>query len=151
MGQGEFAQAREHLMAAIEKPSIGWNPVGDHEVSVLLADIGAMHRDIPLLAAYALQADEISLSLDHHLYHAIALRALGILDWLNGESAQAAARLTESCRIFQQIDTRWQLGRTLSDLGEVSAGLGRSEEAESYFARSRNILEDMGVYQQHSR
>jgi len=145
MGRGEFAQVKEHLIAASEKPSVGWNPVGDHEVYVLLADIGAMHRDRELLSAYAFRSDEISLSLNHLLYHAITLRALAILDWLDHDFVRAEERLKESCQLFQQLETHWQIGRTLYDLGELSAGMGKHDEAKSYFTQAQAAFRIMGV------
>jgi hypothetical protein len=145
MGRGEFALAKEHLMAASEKPSIGWNPIGDHEVYVLLADIGALHRDKELLSAYALRSNEISLALNHHLYHAIALRALAILDWLDHNFARAEERLKESRQLFQRLETHWQIGRTLFDLGELSAGMGKHDEANIYFAQAQSAFRIMGV------
>lgn len=145
MGRGEFAQVKEHLKAASEKPSVGWKPVGDHEVYVLLADIGAMHKDKELLSAYALRSDEISLSLKHHLYHAIALRALATLDWLDHDFARAEERLKESWQLFQRLETHWQIGRTLFDLGELSVDMGRTEDAERYFAQAQFAFSMMGV------
>jgi hypothetical protein len=145
MGQGEFALVKEHLMNAIQKPPIGWNPVGDHEIYVSLADIGATHRDEKLLSAYASRSDEISLSLGHSLYHAVALRALGILDWLHHDIPEAEARLMESFHLFQQLETRWQVGRTLFDLGEMSAAQGKKEQARGYFSQALSAFEAMGV------
>lgn len=145
MGRGEFAPVKEHLQAASEKPSVGWKPVGDHEVYVLLADIGAMHKDKELLSAYALRSDEISLSLNHHLYHAIALRALAILDWLDHDFARAEERLKESWRLFQRLETHWQIGRTLYDLGELSAVMGKHDEAETYFTQAQAAFRIMGI------
>ena len=145
MGRGEFALAKEHLVAASEKPPIGWNPMGVHEVYVLLADIGALQRDKELLTAYALRSDEISLSLNHHLYHAIALRALAILDWLDHDFARAEERLKESCQLFQRLETRWQIGRTLLDLCELSTSMGNQDEAKTYFTQAQSAFKTMGV------
>ena len=145
MGRGEFAQVKEQLKAASEKPSIGWKPVGDHEVYVLLADIGAINKDKELLSAYALRSDEISLSLKHHLYHAITLRALAILDWLDHDFTRAEERLKESWQLFQRLETHWQIGRTLYDLGELSDGIGKHDEAKSYFTQAQAAFRIMGV------
>jgi len=145
MGQGEFALVKEHLTNAIRKPPIGWNPVGDHEIYVSMADIAATLRDESLLSTYAAQSDEISLSLGHTLYHAVTLRALGILDWLHHDYPQAETRLRESCLLFQQLGTRWQIGRTLFDLGEMSTELGKMGEAKEYFSQALSAFEVMGA------
>jgi hypothetical protein len=145
MGRGEFALAKEHLITATETPPNGWNPIGDHEVYILLADIGALQRDKELLSAYALRSSRISLSLNHHLYHAIALRALAILDWLHHDLARAEVRLKESCQLFQRLETHWQLGRTLFDLGELSAIMGKQDEAEIYIDKAQSAFKTMGI------
>lgn len=145
MGEGEFALIKEHLTTAMRLPPVGWNPVGEHEILVLLADIGAMNRDEALLATYAYEADFISLSLDHLLYHAMAIRALGILDWLHRDYARAEDQLRESIRLFQQLETRWQLGRTLYDLGELSMDLGRTMQAREFFMQALLAFEEMGA------
>jgi tetratricopeptide (TPR) repeat protein len=145
MGEGEFALVNEHLTAAIQLPPVGWNPVGEHEIIVLLADIGALNRDEALLTAYASLADQISLFLNHHLYHAMAVRALGIFTWLQRDHAQAEAQLRESLKLFQQLETRWQLGRTLYDLGEISVDRGRIEQAKEFFSQALTAFEEMGA------
>ena len=81
----------------------------------------------------------------YSLYHAIALRALAILDWLDHDFGRAEERLKESWRLFQRLETHYQIGRTLLDLGELSAGMGKHEEAESYFAQAQSAYRIMGV------
>ena len=146
MAQGEFALVNEHLAAALHKPPFGWNPVGDHEIYVLLADVAAHQRDETMLAAYAARAEEISSGLGHTLYQAMALRALAILDELHGEMGRAQARLKESLRLFQRMDTRWQMGRTLVNLGELSAAAGKVAEARNYFSQAAAAFEEMGAH-----
>jgi hypothetical protein len=145
MAEGEFALVNEHLAAAMQKPPMGWNPVGDHELYVLLADVAAQERDEPMLTMYAPQAEAISVRLKHTLYQAIALRALGILDEIHGRIVRAQERLKESYGLFQQLEAHWQMGRTLFDLGRLSATAGRSREASEYFAQAANELESMGA------
>lgn len=145
MAQGEFALVNEHLTAAMQKPPLGWNPVGNHEIYVLLADVAAQQQDETMLATYAPQAETISVRLRHTLYQAISLRALGILDEMHGRLVHAEARLKESYGLFQRLDARWQMGRTLFDLGRLSATTGKSEEASEYFAQAASAFESMGA------
>jgi tetratricopeptide (TPR) repeat protein len=145
MAQGEFVLVNEHLTAAMQKPPMGWNPVGDHELYVLLADVAAQQRDETMLTMYVPQAETISVRLQHTLYQAIALRALGILDEMHGRMARAEARLKQSYELFQRLETRWQMGRTLFALGQLSATEGRSKEASEYFAQAVNEFESMGA------
>lgn len=145
MAQGEFVLVNEHLTAAMQKPPMGWNPVGDHELYVLLADVAAQQRDETMLSTYAPQAETVSVRLKHTLYQAIALRALGILDEIHGRMARAEARLKQSYELFQRLETRWQMGRTLLDLGQLSAAEGKNKEASEYFAQAVNEFESMGA------
>ena len=145
MGEGEFALVKRHLTAALQLPPVGWNPVGMHEILVLLADTGAMNRDEQLLSTYASKADAMSLSLNHLLYHAMAKRALGILDWLHRDYARAEDQLRESVQLFQQLETRWQLGRTLYDLGELSIDLEKPAQAREFFTQALSAFEEMGA------
>ena len=145
MARGEFALVNEHLTTAMQKPPMGWNPVGDHEIYVLLADVAAQQRDEAMLAIYAPQAETVSIHLKHTLYQAIALRAMGILDELHGKFAGAEAQLRESFALFQRLDTRWQMGRTLFELGRLSAATGKTEEASKCFTQAANAFEFMGA------
>ena len=145
MAEGEFVLVNEHLTAAMQKHPMGWNPVGDHEIYVLLADVAAEKRDETMLGMYAPQAEAISARLKHTLYRAIALRSLGVLDELHGRTVLAEARLKESYDLFQKLEARWQMGRTLFELGQLSAVVGRSKEASEYFAQAANELESLGA------
>ena len=79
MAEGEFALVREHLEAALNKPSQGWAPVGDHELYSLLADAAVQQRDEAALRQYAAPAEETARRYDHRLYQAIAHRACRVL------------------------------------------------------------------------
>jgi tetratricopeptide (TPR) repeat protein len=143
MAEGEFVLVDKHLTAAMQKPPMGWNPVGDHELYVLLADVAAQQRDEILLTMYAPQAEAISVRLKHTLYQAISLRALGILDEMRGSFAAAEAQIKESYGLFQRLDARWQVGRTLFELGRLSTAAGKSEEADQYFTKAANAFESL--------
>jgi hypothetical protein len=123
----------------MQKPPIGWNPVGNHEILVLMADTAAIQRDVEALTNTAERADAISRQLGHQLYHAISLRALGTLDWLKGNHAQGKAHLLEALQIFQTLQTHWQAGRTLYDLAELLAAQCMKQEAIAYYRQA--ILE----------
>ncbi len=143
MAQGEFALINLHLTAAMERPSIGWNPVGDHEILVMMADTAAIQRDQEALAITAERANSISRKLGHRLYHAISLRALGTLDWLKGNYAEAGPYFFEALEIFEKLETRWQAGRTCSDLAGLFAAQGSKREAAEYYRRAIGEFEAM--------
>lgn len=143
MAQGEFARINQHLATAMQKPPIGWNPVGDHEILVLMADTAAAQREVEALNRTAARAEAVSRQLGHRLYQAVSLRALGILDWRNGNPAQGEARLLEALDIFQKLETHWQAGRTLHDLAELLLEQNRRPAAEAYSQRAVAEFEHM--------
>lgn len=143
MAQGEFALINQHLATAMQKPPIGWNPVGDHEIVVMMADTAAVQRDLDALTGTAAQAEGISRQLGHQLYHAVSLRALGIGEWLRGNHPRGGAHLLEALEIFQKLEAHWQTGRTLYDHAEMLAGQGRVSEAGAYYQRAVGEFERM--------
>ena len=139
--EGEFALVREHLEIALSQPSIGWIAFGDHELYNLLADAAAQERDEAALQKYAPLAEEFATRYDHMLYQAIAHRAWGVAHRLAGEYAESQIRFDQALEIFQQMDTRWQIGRTLFEMGELAVAQKDTVSARDYFTRAQNILE----------
>jgi tetratricopeptide (TPR) repeat protein len=143
MAQGEFALINQHLSAAMQKPPTGWNPVGEHEILVLMADNAAMQRNAEALSSTAERAELISRQLGHPLYQAVSLRALAALQGLKRNYPAAEAHLLEALSIFQKLETRWQAGRTLFDLAEVLAAQDRKHEAVEYYNQAIEEFEAM--------
>jgi len=139
--EGEFALVREHLEIALSQPSLGWIALGDHELYNLLADTAAQQRDEAALQKYAPLAEEFATRYDHMLYQAIAHRAWGVAHRLAGEYAESQIRFDQALEIFQQMDTRWQIGRTLFEMGELAVAQKDTVSARDYFTRAQNILE----------
>ena len=144
MAEGEFALVRQHLEAAIGKLPlpIGW-PVADHDLYALLAEACASQRDLGGLRRYAPLAETLAARHGHTLYQAIAHRAWGVLHRLTGEYAEAEARLNQALELFRDLDTRWQIGRTLFELGELAAAQNNIASAYHYFHRALVSFEEM--------
>src|SRR5919109_4101823 len=113
MAEGEFALVREHIEAALTRPSLGWATFGDHDLYSLLADAAAQQRDEAALQEYVTLAEETARRYNHRLYQAVAHRAWGVLHRLAGQYTESQLRLTQALELFQQFDTYWQIGRTL--------------------------------------
>jgi len=143
MAEGEFALVREHLGAALNKPAQGWAPVGDHELYSMLADAAAQQRDEAILRQYAPLAEETARRYDHKLYQAIAHRAWGVAHRLAGEYPQAEARLNQALHLFNSLSTRWQIGRTLFELGELAAAQVNATKAGDHFTHALAEFEEM--------
>jgi len=140
MAEGEFALVRQHLEIALSK-SAAW--VGEHDLYAMLADAAVQQRDEAALRHYAPLAEEAAARYGHTLYQAIAHRAWGVVHRLAGAHAEAEARLNQALELFRGLDTRWQIGRTLFELGELARARDDSAGAREHFARALAAFEEM--------
>lgn len=143
--EGEFALVREHLETALGQPSIGWIAFGDHEVLNLLIDLVAQQHDETALRKYIPLAEETAGRYDHKLFLAIAHRARGVLHHLTGEYVEAESKLNQALEMFSDMNTRHQIGRTLFELGELSAAKTDPSKARDYFMNALRAFETLGA------
>jgi tetratricopeptide (TPR) repeat protein len=143
--EGEFALVQEHLEAALPQGSIGWMAVGDHELYNLLADVAAQQRDVAALKKYAPLAEQFASRYDHKLYRAIAHRAWGVSHRLAGQYDEAQMRFDQALEIFQQLNTRWQIGRTLFEMGELALAQTNKAVARDHFYAALNAFESISA------
>ena len=142
MAQGEFALVRELLEKAIHKPS---QLVTDYDVYALLVDVAVQQGDATDLRKYAPSLEESAKQLEHKLYQAIAHRAWGVLYRLEGQYDQAEARLLEAVALFEGLATRWQLGRTHFELGELAANRFQLAQAKQHYTKALELFLEMGA------
>jgi len=95
------------------------------------------------------QADTLGRSLGDRMQEADTLRSLAKARALIGDLAGAYSDVSRAIAIFEQAESRPQLGVALRTLGEIVAAgnwSGRPEElqAEQAFDRSMKILKDVG-------
>lgn len=139
MAEGEFALVREYVETSIEQWAMplkwGTNP-HDHDLYILLADTAARQRDLAAIRQYAPLAEELAVRDDHKLYRAMAHRAVAVAHRLAGEYADAETRLNQALDLFQPLGTRWQIGRTLFEWGELEDARGNHAGARDYFSRA---------------
>ena len=142
MAEGEFALVRQHLEIALSK-SAAW--VGEHDLYAMLADAAAQQRDEAALRQYAPLAEEAAARYDHKLYQAVAHRAWGVAHRLAGAHAEAEARLSQALQLFRGLGTRWQIGRTLFELGKLARARGDSAGAREHFLRALTAFQELGA------
>ncbi len=140
MGEGEFTLVRQHLEASVGL-SLPW--VGDHDVYAALTDAASRQGDEAAIRHYAPEAEDLAIRYDHTLYQAIAHRAWGVAHRLAGEYAESEARLIQALELFNGLHTRWQIGRTLHELGELAAARANRIEARDYFTGAVAAFQDM--------
>lgn len=107
------------------------------EAAVGHGDGAAIRRETPRLA-------ERSAEVGHLLYQAIAQRAWGVAHRLNEEPDAAERHFNQALALFEQLDTRWQIGRTLFELGELARTRPQGRPvARAYFSRALAAFEAM--------
>lgn len=116
----------------------------DHEIYMTLADTAVELRDLDALRTYAPTLEQLAGRDNHRLYLAIAHRALGVAHRLAGEHAEAENRLKQALELFSRLGARWQIGRTLFELGELNLKQsGKAAKAREYFAQALGSFEEI--------
>jgi tetratricopeptide (TPR) repeat protein len=142
MAEGEFALVRQILEAALDLPA-EW--IGDHDMHVMLADVAANQQDLAGIQKYAPQAEVLAERYRHELYQAITHRVWGVAHRLTGDYTQSEAKLTKALNLFKKLNTRWQAGRTLFELGELAHARNKSAEAQRWFTEALSAFEEMNA------
>ena len=114
----------------------------DHDIYMTLADTAAELRDADAIHEYALHLEKLAGRDDHRLYLAIAQRALGVGHRLAGEHTAAETRLRQALGGFTRLGARWQIGRTLFELGEVNLTHSR-QKAREYYSQALGSFEEI--------
>lgn len=122
----------------------GTNP-HDHDLYILLADTAARQHDLAAIRHYAPLAEELARRDDHKLYRAMAHRALAVAHRLAGEYDEAEIRLHHALELFQMLGTRWQIGRTLFEWGELEDSRRDRAAARDCFSRALVEFDAMGA------
>jgi hypothetical protein len=116
----------------------------DHEIYMTLADTAVELRDVDALRKYAHPLETLATRDDHRLYLAIAHRALGVEHRLAGEHAPAETRLRQALAVFTKLGARWQIGRTLFELGELKLTHSPTK-AREYYSQALGAFEEIGA------
>ena len=73
------------------------------------------------------------------------IKQLGTAYHFEGQYDQAEARSLEAVALFEGLDTRWQLGRTHFELGELAAVRSQPTQAKQHYATALTLFEEMGA------
>jgi tetratricopeptide (TPR) repeat protein len=140
MGEGEFTLVKQHLESATHL-SLSW--VGDHDVYAALTDAASREGNEAAIRQYAPQAEELARRYGHTLYQGMTHRAWGVAHRLAGEYPEAETRLNQALDLFNCLNTRWQIGRTLFELGQLATAQKDIAAAHEYLTRARAAFEEM--------
>ena len=114
----------------------------DHDIYMTLADTAVELRDADALRKYAQPLETLASRDNHRLYLAIAHRALGVEHRLAGERAAAETRLRQALELFTKLGARWQIGRTLFELGELNLTHSPTK-AREYYSQALGSFEEI--------
>ncbi len=145
---GEFALVKEKLELALElsgQPVKRGTMAHRHIIYMMLAEAAAQLADLPALRHYAAQLEKLAIQDDHQPYLAIAHRAWGIACRLDGEYLDAADRLQKALASFEQLETQWQIGRTLYEMAQLNLAQSNPAGAMEYFSRALVAFEALGA------
>ena len=68
---------------------------------------------------------------------------MGVAHRLAGEYTDSQARLIQALELFNGLSTRWQIGRTLYELGELAAVQVDTIQARDYFEHALAAFQDV--------
>ena len=119
--------------------------MNENERFFMLADLAVLERDEAALRQYAPRAEELAARDGHVLYQASAHRAWGVLHRQEGDYEKAEERLNQALELFQGMETRWQIGRTLCEFAELALAREETDLARDYFSRALLTFEEIGA------
>ena len=125
----------------------------DLDMHAMSADAAARSQDAEGLQRYLPIAEESAARANHKLYVAMARRARGVAHRLTGEWDQAADQLAAAAEEFRALDTPWQIGLTLLELGEVEHSRGNTDLAGEHYSQALTAFERLGAvpYEERAR
>jgi Nif-specific regulatory protein len=146
MQQSDSDQAKTYFTKALSLHQKKGNKASVAGVRLDLAEWCIHTGDVKQAETYLEQVREF---LDHNgirLIQARYLRTYAQLKKTIEAYRDSLLLLSESSKIFREIQTRLELGRTYLETGLIKAELGRYKEAKAFLTESLNIYEKAKVY-----
>jgi len=125
----------------------------DLDMYVMTVDAAARAQDQDRLSQYLSVAEGAAASASHNLYMAVTGRARGVAHRLAGEWDEAADQLAAAVEEFRALDTPWQFGLTLLELGAVEHSRGNTDLAGEHYSQALTAFERLGAvpYEERAR
>lgn len=117
----------------------------DHDMYAIGIDAAVRADNPDKLRAYLAMAGTSEGMNKHRLYHAIAARGEGVSSKLAGDHDAASDQLEIALQGFRELETSWQIGRTLLELGEVEGAREHPEAASVHFTEALGVFEALGA------
>jgi Nif-specific regulatory protein len=146
--RSDFDRAKAYLTEAQSLYQKQGKRKSEAEVSLNLAEWHIRTGDLEQAQTHLERVREFLYDNDIKFFLASYLRTCAILEKAKEAYRDAEQFLSESARIFRQIQARLELGRTYLETGLLKAQLGRYKEAKAFLAESLNIY---GKAQVHAK
>lgn len=146
--RGEFALVKEELESALElsgQPVKRGTMAHKHIVYMMLVDSAARLGDAASLSRYLPLLEELAMRDNHRPYLAVVHRSWGVLCRLNEDFAEGEVRLGQALALFEELETRWQVGRTLVEFAELAIAQSDTDSARDYYSRALTEFEAIGA------
>jgi tetratricopeptide (TPR) repeat protein len=115
----------------------------EHVVYAILTDAATLAKEPAAIKRYAPKLEELARRDDHRPYLAVAQRAWGVAHGNDGDFTSSRSHFSQALELFEAYGARWQMGRTLLDLGEMEAASGDKPAACAFFQRALTAFEEM--------
>ena len=145
---GEFALLKQHMEQSLVTPGQpikNGSMAHEHSVYMMLAEAAVQAGDEPTLRKYAPLLEDLALRDQHRPYLAVAQRAWGVAHRLAGEYSEAEARLNAALELFEELQARWQIGRTLAELAALAEARSEPDRALTLLRQALGHFEAMGA------
>ena len=117
----------------------------DHDMYAIGIDAAVRANNPEQLRTYLDMAGASEAMNKHALYRAIAARGEGVSSKLAGDYDAASDQLEVALQGFRELETNWQIGRTLLELGEVEQAREHPEAAKTHLSEALSVFETLGV------
>jgi len=115
----------------------------DNDLYAMLADVASQRRDAEAIEKYAPLAEEQARRFGHILHQAIVHRTWGVFHHIKGKYAESEDHLRKALETFQDLNTKWQIGRTYLELGELAETIQDAKAARFHYSEALKAFNAM--------
>ena len=139
MAEGEFALVLEELESALKlagQPVKRGTMAHEHIVYMMLTDTAAQVGDKTAIDRYLGLLEPLVERDNHQPYLAVAHRARGVSQLIEGELTGAETSLNKSMELFREFDAAWQIGRTYCELAKLDLAKSDNKAAHDHYLQA---------------
>ena len=108
----------------------------EHIVYMMLTDTAAQIGDKVAIDRYLGLLEPLVERDDHKPYLAVAHRARGVSQVIEGELDRAENSLNKSLKLFKDFDAHWQIGRTYCELAKLELARSDNKSAHDHYQQA---------------